>query len=52
METLILSAQDPKAAGTAAAMSTDFTKIDVAQLQRVLKENGVILHEKELPSRA
>lgn len=38
-----------QAAGTAAAMCTDFSGIDIAQLQSALQENGVILHEKELP---
>lgn len=37
-----------QAAGTAAAMSTDFTGIDIARLQGVLRENGVVLHEKDL----
>ena len=37
-----------QAAGTAAAMGNDFTGIDIARLQSALKENGVILHEKEL----
>lgn len=38
-----------QAAGTAAALSEDFTALDVAHLQKVLQENGVILHENELP---
>ena len=38
-----------QAAGTAAAMCTDFTEMDIAQLQKVLQENGVVLHEKDLP---
>ena len=37
-----------QAAGTAAAMTDDFTKLDVKELQRILVENGVILHEKEI----
>lgn len=37
-----------QAAGTAAAISNDFTKLDVNYLQNVLKENGVKLHEKDL----
>ena len=37
-----------QAAGTAAAMSDDFSDLDVAQLQKVLQENGVRLHEREL----
>ena len=34
-----------QAAGTAAAMSDDFTSLDVKTLQRKLEENGVVLHE-------
>lgn len=37
-----------QAAGTAAAMSDDFNKIDTAALQRQLKADGVKLHESEL----
>lgn len=37
-----------QAAGTAAAMSDDFSKLDVKKLQDVLRKNGVILHEKEI----
>ena len=37
-----------QAAGTAAAMTDDFSKLDVAELQEVLKDNGVVLHEKEI----
>lgn len=37
-----------QAAGTAAAMSDDFSKINVKELQEVLKLNGVILHEDEI----
>lgn len=37
-----------QAAGTAAALGTDFTKTDILQLQKVLQENGVVLHEKDL----
>ena len=39
-----------QAAGTAAAMGDDFSKIDVVRLQSVLKENGVVLHERDLPT--
>lgn len=39
-----------QAAGTAAAMSDDFPQMDVTRLQSVLKENGVVLHEKDLPA--
>lgn len=37
-----------EAAGTAAAMSDDFTSIDIPELQRRLTEAGVKLHESEL----
>ena len=37
-----------QAAGTAAAMSDDFTALDVAQLQTKLARDGVVLHEDEL----
>ncbi len=37
-----------QAAGTAAAMTDDFTTLDVEKLQNVLKDNGVVLHEKDL----
>lgn len=37
-----------QAAGTAVAMSDDLSTLDVASLQRRLKQNGVVLHEKEL----
>jgi len=37
-----------EAAGTAAAMTDDFTSLDVAQLQAVLQKNGVVLHECDL----
>lgn len=37
-----------QAAGTAAAMCDDFTALDTASLQKVLQENGVVLHEKDL----
>lgn len=37
-----------QAAGAAAVLTDDFTKLSVAQLQKILQENGVILHEKEL----
>lgn len=35
-----------QAAGTAAAMTDDFSKLDVSALQEVLKENQVVLHRK------
>ena len=34
-----------QAAGTAAAMTDDFSTLDVSCLQKVLEENGVVLHE-------
>ncbi len=37
-----------QAAGIAAAMTNDFSAIDIAVLQRKLKQSGVILHEKDL----
>ena len=37
-----------QAAGTAAALTSDFTSLNVAILQDHLKKSGVILHEKEL----
>ena len=38
-----------QAAGIAAAMTDDFSALDVTQLQRKLQEKGVVLHEKDLP---
>lgn len=35
-----------QAAGTAAAMTDDFTKLDIAVLQRQLQQDGVKLHEE------
>lgn len=37
-----------EAAGVAAAISDDFSVLDVCKLQKILKENGVILHECDL----
>ncbi len=37
-----------QAAGTAAALTDDFTTLDVKELQKILKENGVVLHERDL----
>lgn len=37
-----------EAAGIAASMTDDFTKIDIKKLQEKLVKNGVILHEKDL----
>lgn len=37
-----------QAAGTAAAMSTDFASLDVALLQKELQKAGVVLHESDL----
>ena len=34
-----------QAAGTAAAMTDDFTTLDISELQKILEENGVVLHE-------
>ena len=37
-----------EAAGAAAAMTDDFSTLDVSQLQSILKTNGVILHQQDL----
>ena len=37
-----------QAAGTAAAMTDDFTTLDIAKLQQTLRNRGVVLHEKDL----
>lgn len=37
-----------QAAGTAAAMTDDFSSLEVSRLQEVLQQNGVVLHEREL----
>lgn len=37
-----------QAAGTAAAITDDFSTLDVTVLQNKLKQNGVVLHEKDL----
>jgi len=37
-----------QAAGTAAAMTDDFGALDVAKLQQKLRENAVVIHEKDL----
>ena len=37
-----------QAAGTAAAISDDFSKLNVAYLQEKLKNSGVVLHETEI----
>ena len=37
-----------QAAGTAATMTDDFSKMNVAKLQEILAKNGVVLHEKDL----
>jgi hypothetical protein len=37
-----------EAAGLAAAMSDDFTTLDVKEMQKILRERGVKLHESEL----
>lgn len=37
-----------QAAGTAAAMTDDFSTLDISALQRRLVENGVVLHEKDV----
>lgn len=37
-----------QAAGTAAAMTDDFSALDVSKLQEKLRNNGVVLHEKDI----
>lgn len=37
-----------QAAGTAAAMTDDFSSIDITELQRKLEKSGVVLHEKSI----
>ena len=37
-----------QAAGTAAALTGDFSQTDILALQSILRKNGVILHEREL----
>ena len=37
-----------QAAGTAAAMTDDFSNIDISELQLRLQNDGVVLHERDL----
>lgn len=37
-----------QAAGTAAAMADDFSTLDVSKLQEKLRNNGVVIHEKDI----
>ena len=37
-----------QAAGTAAAMTDDFSALDVSKLQEKLISNGVVIHEKDI----
>ena len=37
-----------QAAGTAAAMTDDFSTLDISKLQQRLRENSVVIHEKDL----
>ena len=37
-----------QAAGTAAAMTDDFSNIDINLLQNYLVKNGAVLHEKDI----
>ena len=37
-----------QAAGTAAALTEDFSEMDIGRLQQTLKNGGVVLHEREL----
>ena len=41
-----------QAAGTAAAMTDDFSSLDVSALQEKLRENGVVIHEADLEAMA
>lgn len=36
-----------EAAGTAAAMSDDFSSLDITELQMILQKNGVVIHENK-----
>lgn len=36
------------AAGTAAAMTNDFSILEISKLQEKLRNNGVVIHEKDL----
>ena len=38
-----------EAAGTAAAMTDDLPRLSVSELQKRLRQRGVVLHEKDLP---
>ncbi len=37
-----------QAAGTVAAMTDDFSALDISKLQEKLRKNGVVIHEKDL----
>jgi len=37
-----------QAAGTAAAMTDDFSALDISKLQEKLRNNGVVIHEKDI----
>ena len=37
-----------QAAGTAAAICSNFSKIDISRLQKLLSKDGVVLHERQL----
>ena len=37
-----------QAAGTAAAISSDFSQLNINELQSILESNGVVLHERDL----
>jgi len=37
-----------QAAGTAAAMTDDFSKLDVSKLQEKLRNNGVVIHKRDI----
>jgi hypothetical protein len=37
-----------QAAGTAAAICEDFSEINMKELQKILVENGVVLHEADI----
>ena len=37
-----------QASGTAAAMTDNFSALDVSKLQKKLRNNGVVIHEKDI----
>ena len=37
-----------QAAGTAAALTDNFSSLNIKKLQNILRKDGVVIHEKEL----